>query len=58
MYVGITLSCNLLGMATMECIKFALSLNSYQSHYYIIHAFVWFILLNFFSFIETAENCI
>ena len=32
-YVGITLSHNLLGMATMECIKFALSLNGYQSHY-------------------------
>ena len=31
--VGITLSHNLLGMATMERIKFALSLNGYQSHY-------------------------
>ena len=31
--VGITLSHNLLGMATMERIKFALSLNGYQSYY-------------------------
>ena len=31
--VGITLSHNLLGMATMERIKFALSLNGYESHY-------------------------
>ena len=31
--VGITLSHNILGKATMERIKFALSLNGYQSHY-------------------------
>ena len=32
-HVGITLPHNLFGMATMEHIKFALTLNGYQSHY-------------------------
>ena len=56
--VGITLSHNLLGMATMECIKFVLSLNGYQSHCWIIHAFVCFISFSFYPSIETAANCI
>ena len=32
-HVGNILSHNLLGIATIEHIKFALSLNGYQSHY-------------------------
>ena len=56
--VGITLSHNLLGLATMERIEFVLSLNGCQSHYWIIHAFVCFISFPFFSFIVIAENCI